>query len=155
MFPSVLNPPPPPAYFECVYCLLAVAEGWLLLDIAWLSCSYRYIFLQGHSAFFIPICLHILTAVTILASLYSQSKSDFWRNLNFRYKGKLELSVLVAMAMAETNCDWLVAFSWLINCASKTEREVRKFFSGKYEILIRRHAAVQRVICTKTQYSLM
>ena len=33
MFPFVLNPPPP--YFEDVYYLFAVAEGWLLLDIGW------------------------------------------------------------------------------------------------------------------------
>ena len=32
MFPLVLYPPPL-NYFEAVYCLFAVAEGWLLLDI--------------------------------------------------------------------------------------------------------------------------
>ena len=33
--------------------------------------------------------------------IHSKSKSDFWRNLNFRYRGKLELSVLVAIAGEE------------------------------------------------------
>ena len=89
--------------------------------------TYRYIFLRRHSAFLSQYACIVQQRWRFWASLYSQSKSDAWRNLNFRYKGKLELSVLL---------QWLVKrdelrlasgiFLMCLYCASKAERKLRK-----------------------------
>ena len=36
-----------PSYFEAVYCLFTVAEGWLLLDIGWFVLLLYWLF-QSH-----------------------------------------------------------------------------------------------------------
>ena len=92
--------------------------------------TYRYIFLRRHSAFLSQYACIVQQRWRFWASLYSQSKSDAWRNLNFRYKGKLELSVLLPWL------PWLVKrdelrlasgiFLMYLYCASKAERKLRK-----------------------------
>ena len=58
-------------------------------------------FLRGHSAFCFQYARINEQRWRFGASPYSKSKSDVWCNLNIRYKGKLGLSVLVAMADLE------------------------------------------------------
>ena len=92
--------------------------------------TYRYIFLRRHSAFFIPICLHSPTAVTVLSVSVLSIEIGRLANLNFRYKGKLELSVLLPWL------PWLVKrdelrlasgiFLMYLYCISKAERKLRK-----------------------------
>ena len=63
-------------------------------------------------------------------SLCSQSKSDAWRNLNFRYKGKLELSVLLPWLPWLVKRDELRLASGILliylYCASKAASKLRK-----------------------------
>ena len=96
--------------------------------------TYRYIFLRGHSAFLSQYARIIQQRWRFRASLYSQSKSDAWRNLNFRYKGKLELSVLLPWLVKR---DELRSASGIILifliCASKAARKFEREF--KQQIL--------------------
>ena len=87
--------------------------------------TYRYIFLRGHSAFLSQYARIIQQRWRFRASLYSQSKSDAWRNLNFRYKGKLELSVLLPWLVKrdELRLASGIILIFLI-CASKATRKL-------------------------------
>ena len=103
--------------------------------------TYRYIFLRRHSAFLSQYACIVQQRWRFWASLYSQSKSDAWRNLNFRYKGKLELSVLLP---------WLPWLPWLVKrdelrlasgiflmylsilCQQRRKKTTKETFSGKY-----------------------
>ena len=92
--------------------------------------TYRYIFLQRHSAFLSQYACIVQQRWRFWASLYSQSKSDALRNLNFRYKGKLELSVLLPWLPWLVKRDELRLASGIfliyLYCASKAERKLRK-----------------------------
>ena len=92
--------------------------------------TYRYIFLRRHSAFLSQYAWIVQQRWRFWASLYSQSKSDASRNLNFRYKGKLELSVLLPWLPWFVKRDELRLangiFLIYLYCASKAERKLRK-----------------------------
>ena len=92
--------------------------------------TYRYIFLRGHSAFLSQYARIIQQRWRFWASLYSQSKSDALRNLNFRYKGKLELSVLLPWLPWLVKRDEIRLAGGIIliflNCASKAARKLWK-----------------------------
>ena len=92
--------------------------------------TYRYIFLRRHSAFLSQYACIMQQRLRFWASLYSQLKSDAWQNLNFRYKGKLELSVLlpwlpwlVKRVELRLASDILLIYLY---CASKAARKLQK-----------------------------
>ena len=91
--------------------------------------TYRYIFLRGHSAFLSQYARIIQQQWRFRASLYSQSKSDALQNLNFRYKGKLELSVLLPWLVKRDEQLLRLASGIILIflvCASKAARKLWK-----------------------------
>ena len=107
-----------------------VCPSGLKIGTVWRQHNYRYIFLRRHSAFLSQYACIVQQRWRFWASLYFQSKSDAWRNLNFRYKGKLELSVLLPWLPWLVKRDELRLASGIfliyLYCASKAERKLRK-----------------------------
>ena len=99
--------------------------------------TYRYIFLRRHSAFLSQYACKVQQRWRFWASPYSQSKSDAWRNLNFRYTGKLELSVLLPWLPWLVKRDELrlasgIFFNVSILCQQSRKKTTKETFSGKY-----------------------
>ena len=67
------------------------------------------------------------------ASLYSQSKLDFFGNLNFRYKGELKLPVLLLWLVKRDELRFAseILLIYLL-CEKSSKETMKETFSGKY-----------------------